>query len=218
MPTTCRALAFDADDTAVHDQVLDRAFEDEVDVALVAFGVLGDQVTFEEDPDEAVAAVGTNYVGAGLDRAPTGTPLSRAGPRHHRLPVVGGGKRVRKSNFVYGSSKAGLDGFAQGLGDALAGTGVDVLVVRPGFVRSKMTEGLDDVPFATDPRRRRRLHRAGPRAGEPHGVEPSRPPGRDGGAPAPAPGRLPPPPALSAPLAPRGPLARWTREWAVASR
>jgi decaprenylphospho-beta-D-erythro-pentofuranosid-2-ulose 2-reductase len=61
------------------------------------------------------------------------------------------GERVRRSNFVYGSSKAGLDGFAQGLGDSLVGTGVDVLVVRPGFVHSAMTEGRETPPLSTTP-------------------------------------------------------------------
>jgi decaprenylphospho-beta-D-erythro-pentofuranosid-2-ulose 2-reductase len=61
------------------------------------------------------------------------------------------GERVRKSNFVYGSSKAGLDGFAQGLGDSLEGTGAKVLVVRPGFVHSAMTAGLSAAPFSTTP-------------------------------------------------------------------
>src|SRR2546423_11185160 len=60
------------------------------------------------------------------------------------------GERVRKANFVYGSSKAGMDGFAQGLGDYLHGSGVQVMVVRPGFVRTKMTEGLDPAPMSTD--------------------------------------------------------------------
>jgi decaprenylphospho-beta-D-erythro-pentofuranosid-2-ulose 2-reductase len=61
------------------------------------------------------------------------------------------GERVRKSNFMYGASKAGADGFAQGLADSLAGSGVSVMVVRPGFVKTKMTEGLDPVPFSTTP-------------------------------------------------------------------
>jgi decaprenylphospho-beta-D-erythro-pentofuranosid-2-ulose 2-reductase len=61
------------------------------------------------------------------------------------------GERVRKANYVYGATKAGLDGFAQGLNDALAGTGGRVLVVRPGFVHSKMTAGLKVAPFATTP-------------------------------------------------------------------
>ena len=59
------------------------------------------------------------------------------------------GERVRRSNFVYGASKAALDGFAQGLGDALVGSGVHVLVVRPGFVHTKMTTGLEPPPFST---------------------------------------------------------------------
>jgi decaprenylphospho-beta-D-erythro-pentofuranosid-2-ulose 2-reductase len=61
------------------------------------------------------------------------------------------GERVRRSNFVYGATKAGLDGFYLGLGEALRGTGVEVLVVRPGFVHSKMTEGLDAAPLSVSP-------------------------------------------------------------------
>jgi decaprenylphospho-beta-D-erythro-pentofuranosid-2-ulose 2-reductase len=61
------------------------------------------------------------------------------------------GERVRRSNFVYGSTKAGLDGFFLGLGEALRDYGVRVLVVRPGFVKSKMTTGLDEVPLAVTP-------------------------------------------------------------------
>jgi decaprenylphospho-beta-D-erythro-pentofuranosid-2-ulose 2-reductase len=61
------------------------------------------------------------------------------------------GERVRRANFVYGSSKAGLDGFAQGLGDSLAGSGVSVLIVRPGFVTGRMTAGMAPAPLATTP-------------------------------------------------------------------
>src|SRR5918999_6508049 len=60
------------------------------------------------------------------------------------------GERGRASNFVYGSTKAGMDAFAQGLGDSLAGTGVNVMVVRPGFVTTKMTAGIDPAPLSTD--------------------------------------------------------------------
>ena len=61
------------------------------------------------------------------------------------------GERARRSNFVYGASKAGLDAYCQGLGDSLVGTGVRLMIVRPGFVHSKMTEGLAAAPLATDP-------------------------------------------------------------------
>jgi decaprenylphospho-beta-D-erythro-pentofuranosid-2-ulose 2-reductase len=72
---------------------------------------------------------------------------------HGRLVVLSSvaGERVRKANFVYGATKAGLDGFAQGLGDSLEGSGAAVVVVRPGFVHSTMTAGLDPAPFATTP-------------------------------------------------------------------
>jgi len=52
---------------------------------------------------------------------------------------------------VYGSTKAGLDAFAQGLADALIGTGARVMVVRPGFVHTRMTAGMAAQPFATTP-------------------------------------------------------------------
>ena len=60
-------------------------------------------------------------------------------------------ERPRRANFVYGSSKAGLDAFCQGLGDSLVGSGARVVVVRPGFVRTKMTAGRAPAPFATTP-------------------------------------------------------------------
>jgi len=61
------------------------------------------------------------------------------------------GVRARADNYVYGSTKAGLDAFAQGLGDALIGTGARVVIVRPGFVHTKMTEGMPPAPFSTTP-------------------------------------------------------------------
>jgi decaprenylphospho-beta-D-erythro-pentofuranosid-2-ulose 2-reductase len=72
---------------------------------------------------------------------------------------------VRAANFVYGATKAGLDGFAQGLGDALAPSGARVLVVRPGFVHTRMTAGMRPAPFATTPDAVARDVVAGLRAG-----------------------------------------------------
>ena len=73
--------------------------------------------------------------------------------RHGHIVVLSSvaGERVRKSNYVYGSTKAGLDGFAQGLADAVDSDGVGVTIVRPGFVHSRMTAGLKAAPFSTTP-------------------------------------------------------------------
>jgi NAD(P)-dependent dehydrogenase (short-subunit alcohol dehydrogenase family) len=61
------------------------------------------------------------------------------------------GARVRRANYVYGSAKAGLDGFASGLADALHGTGVRLLLIRPGFVIGRMTEGMSPAPMSSTP-------------------------------------------------------------------
>ena len=66
------------------------------------------------------------------------------------------GERVRRSNFVYGSTKAGFDGFYLGLGEALREFGVRVLVIRPGQVRTSTTiahwksTGTKEAPFTVD--------------------------------------------------------------------
>ena len=146
---------FDADDTASHAAFADHAFSHygDIDVVLLAFGVLGDQRRAEEDPERAVALLQTNLVGAASVGLHAARHLRQQG--HGTLVVLSSvaGERARRSNFVYGSSKAGLDAFFQGLGDSLVGTGVTVLVVRPGFVRTRMTAGLDPPPLSTTPER-----------------------------------------------------------------
>ena len=123
----------------------------DLDVVVLAFGQLVDQAALDDDPERAAAMVTVNYTGAVSSGLAVAAQFRRQG--HGRLVVLSSvaGERVRKANFVYGSSKAGLDGFAQGLGDALSGSGASVLVVRPGFVHSRMTEGLKAAPMATTP-------------------------------------------------------------------
>lgn len=148
--TDVSAVAFDAADTDSHAGILEKAFADgDVDVVLLAFGVLGDQDEFDADPAAAVDAVTVNYTGAISAGLLVAGQLRRQG--HGTLVVFSSvaGVRVRRDNFVYGSTKAGIDGFAQGLGDALEGSGARVMVVRPGWVDTKMTAGLDPAPFAT---------------------------------------------------------------------
>lgn len=144
-------LPFDASDPEAHPAFVEKAFVDDVDLAVVAFGVLGDQSEAERDAAHAVHIAATNYVGALSVTVPVSQAMQRQG--HGAIVVLSSvaGERPRKANFVYGSSKAGLDAFATGLGDALQGTGVHVMVVRPGFVRTKMTAHLEPAPLSTTP-------------------------------------------------------------------
>lgn len=145
-------VGFDALDPAAHEDVLGKVFaEGDVDVVLLAFGVLGDQARDEQEPLAAVRVASTNYTGAVSAALVCGAALQRQG--HGSLVVLSSvaGERARRENFIYGSSKAGLDAFAQGLGDALHPGGVHVMAVRPGFVRTAMTAGLPEAPFATTP-------------------------------------------------------------------
>jgi len=123
----------------------------EVDLALIAHGVLPDEDLLEQRPAEAGRVVTVNLgsaVAAGLLLAGT---MRRQG--HGLLVVLSSvaAVRPRSSNAVYGATKAGLDAFFTGLRDRLRGTGVRVVVVRPGFVRTRMTAGRDPAPFAVDP-------------------------------------------------------------------
>ncbi|KOG11359.1 MULTISPECIES: decaprenylphospho-beta-D-erythro-pentofuranosid-2-ulose 2-reductase [Streptomyces] len=145
-------VPFDALDTASHEERLGKVFtEGDIDVVLLAFGVLGDQASDESDPVAAVRVAQTNYTGAVSSGLVCAGALQAQG--HGSLVVLSSvaGERARRADFIYGSSKAGLDAFAQGLGDALYGTGARVMVVRPGFVRSRMTAGRAPAPLATTP-------------------------------------------------------------------
>jgi decaprenylphospho-beta-D-erythro-pentofuranosid-2-ulose 2-reductase len=151
--TTVEVEAFDALDTASHEDLVERVFtrHPHLDLVLVAFGVLGDQAEAERSVGEATRIAATNYLGAVAVCLPVARRLRQQG--HGVLVVLSSvaGERARRANFVYGSSKAGLDAFAQGLGDALHGSGARVMIVRPGFVRTKMTAGMDPAPLSTTP-------------------------------------------------------------------
>jgi short-subunit dehydrogenase len=148
-------VEFDADDTARHAAVLDQAVATAgpIEVAVLAFGVLGDQARAEKDAAHALAVIHTDYaaqVGLLTELA------NRLRAQGYGTAVVFSsvaGVRVRRVNYVYGSAKAGLDGFASGLSDALLGSGARLLLVRPGFVIGRMTRGMRPAPFATTPDR-----------------------------------------------------------------
>jgi decaprenylphospho-beta-D-erythro-pentofuranosid-2-ulose 2-reductase len=150
---TVETVRFDALDFDSHEAFVDDVFDrhGDIDLALVAWGVLGDQERIARDRAAAVEEAQVNYTGVVSVSLPLAERMRGQG--HGTIVYLSSvaGERVRRSNFVYGSTKAAMDGFAQGLGDAVADSGVRVLVVRPGFVRTKMTAGLDAPPLSTDP-------------------------------------------------------------------
>ncbi|WP_446222702.1 SDR family NAD(P)-dependent oxidoreductase [Nocardia sp. IBHARD005] len=151
--TAVHTVEFDADEIATHAPLLDKLAAEHggIATAVLAFGVLGDQDRAEHDPAHAVAVVHTDYV-AQVSVLTTLANLMRA-QESGQLVVFSSiaGVRVRRANYVYGSAKAGLDGFASGLGDALHGTGVQLLLVRSGFVIGRMTTGMDPAPMSSTP-------------------------------------------------------------------
>ena len=165
---TVDVVRFDAADTAGHTRFVRElaARHGDLDVVIVAFGVLGSQADFDADPEAAAEAVHVNYTGAVSSTLAVAAEMRRQGHGHIVVLSSVAGERGRASNYVYGSSKAGLDAFAQGLNDALAGSGVKVTVVRPGFVHSKMTRGLKSPPFSATPRQVAEVAVAGMKAGK----------------------------------------------------
>jgi short-subunit dehydrogenase len=146
-------VEFDADDTDNHAELLAGIADTHgpIGVAVLAFGILGDQRRAEQDPVHAVSVVHTDYV-AQVGVLTTLANLLRAQGQGQIVVFSSvAGARVRRANYVYGSAKAGLDGFASGLADALHGTGVQLLLVRSGFVIGRMTEGMSPAPMSSTP-------------------------------------------------------------------
>jgi decaprenylphospho-beta-D-erythro-pentofuranosid-2-ulose 2-reductase len=150
---TVDVVGFDGDDTGSHERVIAdvAAAHGDIDVAIVAFALLGDGDVTSKDTVAAAEIAHTNFTGTVT--ATIAVANRMRGQGHGAIVLLSSvaGERVRKTNPVYGGTKAGIDGFAQGLGDALAADGVHMLVVRPGFVHSAMTAGLKAAPFATTP-------------------------------------------------------------------
>nr|WP_211177883.1 SDR family NAD(P)-dependent oxidoreductase [Pseudonocardia acidicola] len=151
--TTVVRVEFDADDLPGHRAVLDDvvARHGRLDTVVVAFGILGEQARAETDAEHAVQIVHTDYV-AHVHMLTLLANLLRAQGRGTLVVYSSvAGVRVRRANYVYGSAKAGLDGFASGMADALHGSGVRLLLVRPGFVIGRMTAGMSPAPLSSTP-------------------------------------------------------------------
>jgi decaprenylphospho-beta-D-erythro-pentofuranosid-2-ulose 2-reductase len=150
-------IDFDGVQADAHPAVIDEAWGDgDIDVAIVAFGLLGDAEELWQDQRKAVQIAGINYTAAVSVGVLVGEKMRAQGSGRIIAMSSAAGERVRRSNFVYGSTKAGLDGFYLGLGEALREYGVRVLVIRPGQVRTATTlaylkaTGAKEAPFTVD--------------------------------------------------------------------
>lgn len=146
-------LEVDADDTAAHEAAVAEAFSRAggFDLVILAVGQLGAQAGLDAPTASALEIMRVNFVGAGSLLLSALRRLRDQG--HGTLILLSSAavERPRAANAVYGAAKSGLDALAQGLADSLQGSGVRLLVVRPGFVRTRMTAGLKPPPFSTTP-------------------------------------------------------------------
>lgn len=146
-----RVIDFDATDFESHPGVIDEAFADgDVDICIVAFGLLGDAEELWQNQRKAVQIAQVNYTGAVSVGVLVGQKFKAQGHGQFITMSSAAGERVRRSNFVYGSTKAGLDGFYLCLGEALEEYGVKSLVIRPGQVRTRMSAGVKEAPLTVN--------------------------------------------------------------------
>jgi decaprenylphospho-beta-D-erythro-pentofuranosid-2-ulose 2-reductase len=144
--------AYDATDTGTH-----QAFAAEIcaggvpDLVIAATGILIQQEQAQRDVRLAAAMIDTNFTGHVTVLLAFGAAMRRRGSGTIVVLSSIAAVRPRKFNSVYGATKAGLDAFARGYADSLHGTGVRVLLVRPGFVIGRMTAGMKPAPLATTP-------------------------------------------------------------------
>jgi decaprenylphospho-beta-D-erythro-pentofuranosid-2-ulose 2-reductase len=152
LPTATRLLSYDATDPAAYEQLVTAAFAGgPVDLVISAVGVLTPQDRLDAEPRQAATLIETNFTSHVTVLLAATAELRRAGRGTVVILSSVAAVRPRRANFVYGAAKSGLDAFGRGLADSLHGTGVRVLLVRPGFVRGRMTAGMSPSPLSSTP-------------------------------------------------------------------
>lgn len=158
---------FDALDPDSVAAVVDRAFAaGDVDVVLTAFGVLGDQQECERDPSVVADLLTVNVTAQARALLEAARRMRQQGTGVIVVLSSVAAVRPRRANFVYGAGKAALDAFGRGLADSLHGSGVHVVLVRPGFVIGRMTAGMKPAVMAVTPAEVGRAVAAGVRRGD----------------------------------------------------
>ena len=134
-------LQFEATDLESHRELVQKAEQiaGPIETAIVAFGMLGDQARAEHDEKHASLIANVDYL-AQVNMLTVLADHMTSGRIIAFSSIAGW--RPRRANYVYGSTKAGLDAFCQGLADRLHGTDLELYIARPGFVIGSMTEGM----------------------------------------------------------------------------
>lgn len=149
--TSVHTLSFDATDVSSHRAVIEQAATlagEDITTAVVAFGILGDQEQAEHDEAHAFDIALVDYA----TQVSMLTVLADVMKRGHIVAFSSiAGWRARRANYVYGSTKAGLDAFCQGLADRLQGSNLALITARPGFVIGSMTQGMKPAPLSVTP-------------------------------------------------------------------
>jgi decaprenylphospho-beta-D-erythro-pentofuranosid-2-ulose 2-reductase len=132
--------------------VISRAFDSgPVDVVLLAFGVLGDQTRSEQEPHVVDDVLTVNVVSQTRAALESARRMAEHGAGVIVVLSSIAAVRPRRANFVYGAAKAAVDTVARGLADAVHGSGVRVILVRPGFVIGRMTAGMKPAVMSVTP-------------------------------------------------------------------
>lgn len=150
---TVDVLEWEARDLEAGPNIISMLSDDnrDLDLVIIAAATLGEQSTFDADPVLAGEAVVINTASPIAILSAAASQMAVQGHGHIIVLSSVAGVRVRSDNRVYGASKSGLDSFALALANALDDTGLEITVVRPGFVHGRMTKGMKAAPFATDP-------------------------------------------------------------------
>jgi decaprenylphospho-beta-D-erythro-pentofuranosid-2-ulose 2-reductase len=145
-------VRYDASDAASMEHVVSEVSESigDIDIAIIAQGLLNEGVDYYSNPAALIPVADVNFTGTMVLMYSLAAQMRRQGYGKMVLLSSVAGERVRKGNPAYGATKAGIDGFALALDHELEGSGASVLVVRPGFVTTKMTAGMKKAPFSTD--------------------------------------------------------------------
>ena len=144
--SSVRTVAFEATDVESHRALVESV--DNLTTAIVAFGILGDQVLAERDEGEAVRIASVDYL-AQVSMLTVLADVMQRGEIFAFSSIAGW--RARRANYVYGSTKAGLDAFCQGMADRLHGSDLHLITARPGFVIGTMTNGMKPAIMSVTP-------------------------------------------------------------------